>query len=227
MKRIHVETQGDKTAKVYRDSEWDEYRVRLYIAGELRTAADYFTDEKADAIATAAAMVRPNRDRNAPPLSIAFNVAVLHITARALPCGFDVSPNAPQDYDSLVSHYDKTGRVLVWNGASGATIFSDPEVNFAFRAWHDSKHITARLPFTRAGELAALELQKADVRAIYTGATADSFCAFLDAEIRGQFDYCEKHGAFPVRQAAFALAYLADAAQAVAYPAFGLSTEAA
>lgn len=59
MKRIHTETHGYKTAKVYRDSEWQEFRVRLYINGQLNAPADYHTDEKADAIATAAAMVLP------------------------------------------------------------------------------------------------------------------------------------------------------------------------
>ncbi len=56
MKRIHTETLGDKTAKVYRDSEWQEYRVRLYICGALHAGADYHTGEKDDAIETALAM---------------------------------------------------------------------------------------------------------------------------------------------------------------------------
>jgi hypothetical protein len=227
MKRIHTETLGDKAAKVYRDSEWQEYRVRLYIRGELHAPADYHTDSKADAIETAFAMVRPSTAKAAAaPLSVRFNVAVNHIAARVLPCGFDVSANAPQDFETLCAHYHETGRVLVWNGASESTIFADAETNFAFRAWHDSKHITAGLPFTREGEIAALELQKADVRAIYDGADADSFCALLDAEIKGQFDDCEKNGGFPENQAAFARAYLADAAAALRGD-FGLSAEAA
>jgi hypothetical protein len=179
MKRIHTETLGDKTAKVYLDSDWEEFRVRLYIQGELHAPADYHTGDKADAIATAAAMVRADTRQDAHPLSIPFNIAVLHIAAKVLPCGFDVSPIAPRTFDSLVAHYDKTGRVLVWNGASDKTIFADAEVTFAFRAWRDSKFITARLPFTAEGEKAALELQKMDIRALYDGATADSFCALL------------------------------------------------
>lgn len=58
MRKIHTEASGAKVAKVYRDSEWQEYRVRLYLNGELNTAADYFTGDKADAIDTAAAMVQ-------------------------------------------------------------------------------------------------------------------------------------------------------------------------
>lgn len=60
MKKIHEITFGARTAKVYRDSNWNEYRVRLYARGRLDEAADYFTDDKQDAIDTAAAMVRQN-----------------------------------------------------------------------------------------------------------------------------------------------------------------------
>jgi len=220
MKRIHIETLGDKTAKVYRDSEYDEYRARLYLGGKLYATADYHTDDKADAIETAFAMVRP---RPSKPLSVAFNVAVLHITSKILPCGFDVSENAPQDYDSLVAHYEKTGRVLVWNGASDKTIFGDCEVNFAFRAWHDSKHIIGSFSFTREGEMNALAMQKADILAIYDGTAADFFCTLLDAEIRGQFDYAERHGGFPIDQIGFARAYLENAMIAIAGN-FGVSS---
>lgn len=58
MKKIHEITFGARTAKVYRDSNWNEYRVRLYARGRLDEATDYFTDDKQDAIDTAAAMVR-------------------------------------------------------------------------------------------------------------------------------------------------------------------------
>ena len=58
MKRIHVETLGRKMVKVYRCSDWQEFRARLYINGTLYKPADYFTDCKIDAIETAAAMVR-------------------------------------------------------------------------------------------------------------------------------------------------------------------------
>lgn len=59
MKRIHTENLGNKTAKVYHDSDWQEYRVRLYIGGVLHAAADYFTADIADAIDTAIMMLRP------------------------------------------------------------------------------------------------------------------------------------------------------------------------
>jgi hypothetical protein len=40
--------------KVYRDSDWQEYVVKR--EGDATGAADYFTSDKADAIATAEAM---------------------------------------------------------------------------------------------------------------------------------------------------------------------------
>lgn len=145
------------------------------------------------------------------PLNRAFNVAVNHIASRVLPCGFDVSADAPATFESLVAHYRETGRVCVWNGASERTIFADAETNFAFRAWHDSKHILHGLPFTRAGEYAAMVYQCADVCAIYDGATAETFCRILAAEICGQFDYNARFGGFPIDQIGFARAYLGNA----------------
>jgi len=57
MRRIHVETNGNQTAKVFRDSDWNEYRIRLYDNGILNPDADGFEDDKDSAIATAKAMV--------------------------------------------------------------------------------------------------------------------------------------------------------------------------
>lgn len=191
MKRIHTETLGDKTARVFRDSDWGEFRVRLYIDGKLNAGADYHTGDEADAIATAAAMVQPTVRRGIP-VSVAFNIAVLHIAGKVLPCGFDVVDSldcrasglefAPHTFDSLMAHYQVTGRVLVWNGASDNAIFADREVNYAFQAWHNSKYILGSFPFTPQGEQAALNAQRADIRAIYDGATADRFCSLIALE---------------------------------------------
>lgn len=51
-------TVGDRMVKVYRDAEWDEYRARLYVNGVLQPEADYHTDDRDDAKATAWAMAR-------------------------------------------------------------------------------------------------------------------------------------------------------------------------
>lgn len=68
LKRIHVETNGDRTVKVYRDSEWNEYRARLYESGKLYAPADYHTDDRTDAIETAKKMAEPPMTLKKPPL---------------------------------------------------------------------------------------------------------------------------------------------------------------
>lgn len=44
---------ADATAKIYRDSDWGEYRVKFYRAGQHQTGADYHTDDREDAHDTA------------------------------------------------------------------------------------------------------------------------------------------------------------------------------
>lgn len=43
------------TVTVYRDAEWQEYRVRVTLPGVVKMGdTDYHTDDKADALSTAA-----------------------------------------------------------------------------------------------------------------------------------------------------------------------------
>jgi hypothetical protein len=46
-----------RRAYVSKRNEWGEYRVKLYIDGKYQQNADYFTDDKGDAVQTARAMV--------------------------------------------------------------------------------------------------------------------------------------------------------------------------
>ena len=164
------------------------------------------------------------------PMNRAFNIAVLHIAAKVLPCGFDVSADAPQDYDSLVAHYRATGRVLVWGGASERTIFADAHVNHAFRAWHDARHLSGGHDFSRNGEFYTMVDMMADVSAIYDGQAAATFRAIIRAEIIGQWEYKDRHGGFPLDQISFVRDYITNpiAAQATdARHIYGVSFEAA
>ena len=164
------------------------------------------------------------------PFNVRFNVAVNHIAAKVLPRGFDVSADAPQDYDSLIAHYRATGRVLVWSGASERTIFADAHVNQAFRAWHDARHISGGHDFSRNGEFLTMVAQMADISAIYSGQTAATFRTILRAEIIGQREYQERFGGFPLNQFAFVRDYLANPLLALAADAralYGVSFEAA
>ena len=44
---------AEATAKIYKDTDWNEYRVKFYRAGQHLTGADYHTDDKEDAHDTA------------------------------------------------------------------------------------------------------------------------------------------------------------------------------
>jgi hypothetical protein len=44
---------GNREIKLYKDTDWGEFRVKFYIDGEHQTEADYHTDDKQDASDTA------------------------------------------------------------------------------------------------------------------------------------------------------------------------------
>lgn len=54
-KKIHTATNAvtGHQAKVYRDAEFNEYRVCYWLDGSKVNGADYHTDDKQDAISTA------------------------------------------------------------------------------------------------------------------------------------------------------------------------------
>lgn len=147
------------------------------------------------------------------PLDIAFNVAVRTIASRLFPCGFDVTSDAseaPDTLDKLTAHIERTGRLLVWNGASDSTIFADPETNWAFRAWHDWTHWRYQLPFVLAGEREVAERQCADLALVYPGRPElIGWQRLIRIEVVGQASYFESKGRFPDDQYAFALDMLA------------------
>ena len=148
------------------------------------------------------------RNGSAPVLCRAFNAAVLHVTGRLLPRGFDVSPSAPGTWPDLQAHFRRTGRIAVWDGASESSVYGDSEVNYAFRAWHDCAHLRGGYDFTPEGETAAAELQCRDVLSLYPGETGARFCQIIWAEVCGQSAHLQRFGAFPADQFRFVHNYL-------------------
>lgn len=55
---IDTITDGSAVAKIYRDVEWEEFVVKLYVNGVYQSKADYHTDDKSDATSSAREMVR-------------------------------------------------------------------------------------------------------------------------------------------------------------------------
>jgi hypothetical protein len=59
LKKVTQIDDGDNYAVVYRDAEYDEFRVKFYKAGKyIGDKADYHTDDKADAVGTAKAELK-------------------------------------------------------------------------------------------------------------------------------------------------------------------------
>lgn len=97
--------------------------------------------------------------------------------------------------------------LTVWSGASDATIYGAPEVNHAFRAWHDAAHVAGMHEFTLAGEAATAERQVRELLAAYPRAPR-AWLALLRAEVTGQAEHFAAHGSFPADQAAFIRSYV-------------------
>ena len=57
MRKVDTITSGRYTAKIYRDVEWDEYRVSFYADNIKHPDADYHTDDIDDARGTAKHMI--------------------------------------------------------------------------------------------------------------------------------------------------------------------------
>ena len=61
LRLVKTHTDGNKTAKVYKDADWGEYRVKHYVDGQHQAKADYHTDDVSDANSTASSFLRSQR----------------------------------------------------------------------------------------------------------------------------------------------------------------------
>ncbi len=93
----------------------------------------------------------------------------------------------------------------VWNGASDSTIYSSPDVNFAYRAYHDWTHLRLQADVDLESEKRVSSAQLEHARA--WGLEGRDLAA-LWADSHGQNEYFEKYGEFMHDQRAFVLAYV-------------------
>jgi hypothetical protein len=120
----------------------------------------------------------------------------------ALAPPFEARPIAPAGLADLTA----LPHMIVWDGASDATIYGDARVNHAFRAWHDACHVDGQFPLTLAGERAACEFQIGTLLKRFPLAPA-RWLHIIRAEIVGQAEHYAVHGEFPADQAAFFATY--------------------
>ena len=154
------------------------------------------------------------------PVSPAFNAVIMRLADRFNPRGYAVLNDAPDTLAKLQAYHAEHGRIAVWSGKSDRTIYADDEVNFAFRAWHDARHLALGADFTPEGEALVAAQQIADVLILYGADAPKLWLRLIEAEIVGQQRYQERHGAFPENQRGFDLAYIRNPVAALASPAY-------
>ena len=155
-------------------------------------------------------------DRVHTPFDPRLNDAVLRITD-SLVGNYCVADDAPGTYAALKRHLDAGQLLIVAAAGSSATIFGDPTVNYAFRAWHDWCHWKGECDFSLNGEMATCCIQLSHVQRFY--GLNDRTCywrSLLIAEMIGQRRYYELHREYVEDQRAFTRAYIADPQAALA-----------
>ena len=155
-------------------------------------------------------------DRTINAIDLRLNAAILTIASRLFPAGYDLDDAAPSGLADLQERMNAY-RKRVWSGASATTIYGDPEVNYAFRAWHDYHYWRSGLDFTPHHEAIVAELQCADIIKVYGDSEMTRhWCEIIRAEVIGQMAHFYLHGDYPVDQMAFVQAYLKDKIVALA-----------
>lgn len=151
------------------------------------------------------------------PLDSRMNAAILSVAASLFPDGFDVSEDAPGTYPALKEHLDAGKRLVVYDGGCEGTIYVDPTVNHAFRAWHDFSHWKGGHDFSVEGECAVFEMQRQHLLYAY-GDQAERWIAILNAEVIGQRLFYERYKRFVDDQRGFIDAYLRDPEDTLLWP---------
>jgi len=123
----------------------------------------------------------------------------IYAEIKRLKINFTASDRAPDTFELLRRHCSERS-IIVWNGASEHTIYGDPKVNHAFRAWHDSLHLILNAPFTLTGEIFVAREQ--------ARLAPDPIAKLIIAEVQGQAEYFAEHRVFPADQVKFVLDYI-------------------
>lgn len=110
----------------------------------------------------------------------------------------DVAPSTFQDVSNESS-------LIVWSGASDATIYQDASVNYAFRALHDAMHIETGLGFDAIHEMELGRIQASKVHAL-TG--SELLATIVHLEVSGQAEHYLKTGQFIEDQISFIMKQL-------------------
>lgn len=128
---------------------------------------------------------------------------------------YTVSTDAPSDFQSLCDHLEAGNTIEVYSGGSDFTIFSDPKVNYSFRAWHDWCHWKTGADFSLKGEIEVCEYHILQLQRYFSVELVKEWSEYIFAEIVGQRVYYEIYNEHVVDQRAFTLAFLDCPARAL------------
>ena len=116
--------------------------------------------------------------------------------------------DAPNSYEELMEHYDSlvTGDPIpVGSGGCEHSIYSRPEINQAWRAYHDGIHMVHELDFSLEDEEQVCEIQIEHMRLCskdYGTFTSEDYAA-VRADIIGQAMYYARYKKYVNDQARF------------------------
>jgi hypothetical protein len=153
------------------------------------------------------------------PLDPSLNAAILAIASDLFPEGFDVSPDAPGTYKTLKAHLDAGKRLVVYDGGCEGTIYADPAVNHAFRAWHDWSHWKGGHDFSVAGEWRTFALQRRRLLDLHgDNQQTRRWIELIHADIVGFRLYYEPYRRFVDDQRSFIEAYMKNPEDTLLWP---------
>jgi hypothetical protein len=153
------------------------------------------------------------------PMDPALNATILSIAANLFPQGFDVAPDAPGTYKALKALLDAGKRLVVYDGGCEGTIYANPAVNHAFRAWHDWSHWKGGHDFSVAGEYAVFNMQRELLFDLYGDHDQTRrWINILDAEVVGQRLFYERYKRFIDDQRGFIEAYMKNPDDTLLWP---------
>lgn len=107
------------------------------------------------------------------------------------------SEDSPTTYETVKAQRDKYGIYHVFSGGSTDTIFTRREVQYAYRAWHDSIHMAMKLDFSKESELQVAKLQE---KIALNAGVSERDAKLLRLDLEAHIEYYYAKGQHPVRQ---------------------------
>lgn len=126
--------------------------------------------------------------------------------ARGRTFRYRVADFAPRTDDAMFRHYAATGELVIWAGESDRTIYGAREVNWRFRAWHDTCHILSGVCNREHGPLGCFEpVAEYAVAAYQCIGLPDELTRLVQCEVSEQARYYANTGRFVDDQIRFTL----------------------